>query len=303
MPTAAQPRAQKTFIALVFAQAALVITGGLVRLTGSGLGCPTWPKCTSGSYTPQANSLRGYHGVIEFSNRMVTFVLVALALAALYFAINESRRRANLGLVKLAWVQVAGIFAQALLGGVTVLTKLNPIPVAGHFLLSMALIGGAVALVIKSRPIEEFAPVRSEVSRLNSLFLLIAALVITLGTLVTGSGPHAGDAAAKRFGFDPRTVSFLHADMVIAFCGLALAIWLALRLTHADRRLIKSTQLVLASIIIQGAIGYTQYFTKLPEALVAVHLLGADVVWITTCLLYARIKRAGVEADYPLSPS
>jgi cytochrome c oxidase assembly protein subunit 15 len=234
---------------------------------------------------------------------MVTFVLVALALAALYFAINESRRRANLGLVKLAWVQVAGIFAQALLGGVTVLTKLNPIPVAGHFLLSMALIGGAVALVIKSRPIEEFAPVRSEVRSLNLLLLLIAALVITLGTLVTGSGPHAGDAAAKRFGFDPRTVSFLHADMVIAFCGLALAIWLALRLTHSDRRLIKSAQFVLASIIIQGAVGYTQYFTKLPEALVAVHLLGADVVWISTCLLYARIKRADVEADYPLSPS
>ena len=118
-----------------------------------------------------------------------------------------------------------------------------------------------------------------------------------LGTLVTGSGPHAGDAAAKRFGFDPRTVSFLHADVVIAFCGLALAIWLALRLTHADRRLINSAQLVLASIIIQGAIGYTQYFTKLPEALVALHLLGADVVWISTCLLYARIKRAGVETD------
>jgi len=235
--------------------------------------------------------------VIEFSNRMVTFFLVALALAALYFAIDETRRRANLGLVKLAWVQVAGIFGQALLGGVTVLTKLNPLPVAGHFLLSMALIAGAVALVIKSRPVEEFAPVRSEVRRLNSLLVLIAALVITLGTLVTGSGPHAGDATAKRFGFDPRTVSFLHADMVIAFCGLTLAMWLALRLTHADRRLINSAQLVLASIIIQGAIGYTQYFTKLPEALVAVHLLGADVVWISTCLLYARVKRAGVETD------
>ena len=268
-----------------------------MRLTGSGLGCPTWPKCTSGSYTPRSNSLQGYHTVIEFSNRMVTFVLVLLALAALIFAIYESLFLGNRGLVRLAGIQVAGIFGQALLGGVTVLTKLNPIPVAGHFLLSIALIGGAIALVIKSRPIEKFAPVRSEVRRLNSLLLLIAALVITLGTLVTGSGPHAGDAAAKRFGFDPRTVSFLHADVVIAFCGLALAIWLALRLTHADRRLINSALLVLTSIIIQGAIGYTQYFTKLPEALVAVHLLGADVVWISTCLLYARIKRAGVETD------
>ena len=226
---------------------------------------------------------------------MVTLALIALALAAFFFAIDESRRSSTPGLVTLAGFQVAGIFGQALLGGVTVLTKLNPLPVAGHFLLSIALIGGAIALVIKSRPIEEFAPVRSEVRRLNSLLLLIAALVIMLGTLVTGSGPHAGDAAAKRFGFDPRTISFLHADVVIAFCGLALAIWLALRLTHADHRLIKSAQLLLASIIIQGAIGYTQYFTKLPEALVAVHLLGADVVWISTCLLYARIKRAGVE--------
>ena len=225
---------------------------------------------------------------------MVIIGLVALALAALYFAIDESRRRSNPGLVRLAGIQVAGVFGQAILGGVTVLTKLNPLPVAGHLLLSMALIGGALALVIKSRPVEEFAPVRSEIGRLNSLLLLIAALVITLGTLVTGSGPHAGDAAAKRFGFDPRTVSFLHADVVIAFCGLALAIWLALRLTHADKRLANSAQLVLISIVIQGAIGYTQYFTKLPEALVAVHLLGADVVWISTCLLYARIKRAGI---------
>ena len=225
---------------------------------------------------------------------MVTFVLIALALAAFLFAIDESRRHSNPGLVKLAGVQVAGIFGQALLGGVTVLTKLNPLPVAGHFLLSIALIGGALALVIQSRPIEEIAPVRSEIGRLNSLQLLVAALVIILGTLVTGSGPHAGDALAKRFRFDPRTVSFLHADIVIAFCGLALALWLALRLTHADKRLINSAQLVLISILIQGAIGYTQYFTKLPEALVALHLLGADIVWISTCWLYSRTKRAGI---------
>ena len=294
MPKPARPRAQKIFIALAIAQAAIVISGGLVRLTGSGLGCPTWPKCTSGSYTPRANSLHGYHTVIEFSNRMVTFVLVALALTALFFAINESRRRANPGLVRLAGIQVAGIFGQALLGGVTVLTKLNPLPVAGHFLLSIALIGGALALVIKSRPIEEFAPVRSELGHLNLLLLLMAVLVVTLGTLVTGSGPHAGDAAAKRFPFDLRTVSFLHADVVIAFSGLALAMWLVLRVTHADTRIINSAQLLIIFILIQGAIGYTQYFTKLPEALVALHLLGADCVWVSTCLLYARIKRAGV---------
>jgi cytochrome c oxidase assembly protein subunit 15 len=290
----AQSRAQKTFIALAIGQAVIVITGGLVRLTGSGLGCPTWPKCTNSSYTPEASSLHGYHTVIEFTNRMVTFVLVALAIAALIYALNEKRRRGNPGLVKLASIQVGGIVAQALLGGITVLTKLNPIPVAGHFLLSMGLIAGALSLVVKSRPTEVFAPLRIEIVRLNSLLLLMAALVISLGTLVTGSGPHAGDAAAKRFPFDPRTISFLHADVVIAFCGVALAIWLALRLTHADRRIVRSAQVVIIIIIIQGAIGYTQYFTKLPEALVSLHLIGADAVWISTYLLFLRVKRAGV---------
>jgi cytochrome c oxidase assembly protein subunit 15 len=225
---------------------------------------------------------------------MVTFVLVALAIAALIYALNEKRRRGNPGLVKLASIQVGGIVAQALLGGITVLTKLNPIPVAGHFLLSMGLIAGALSLVVKSRPTEVFAPLRIEIVRLNSLLLLMAALVISLGTLVTGSGPHAGDAAAKRFPFDPRTISFLHADVVIAFCGVALAIWLALRLTHADRRIVRSAQVVIIIIIIQGAIGYTQYFTKLPEALVSLHLIGADAVWISTYLLFLRVKRAGV---------
>jgi cytochrome c oxidase assembly protein subunit 15 len=294
---AAQARAQKTFIALVIAQAAIVVSGGLVRLTGSGLGCPTWPKCTSGSYTPRASSLHGYHTVIEFSNRMITFLLIGLAVAALLFAVDEARRRSNPGLVRLAWIQVGGIFAQALLGGVTVLTKLNPIPVAGHLLLSMVLIAGALALVIKSRPIEVFSPLKSEIVHLNSLLLLTAGVVLALGTLVTGSGPHAGDETARRFPFDPRTVSFLHADVVIAFCGLALAIWLALRLTHVDARIVNSAQLVIIVIVAQGAVGYTQYFTKLPEALVALHLFGADCVWISTCLLYARIKRAGVLQD------
>ncbi len=277
-----------------------MVSGGLVRLTGSGLGCPTWPKCTGGSYTPRANSLRGYHQVIEFSNRMVTFILIALALAALFFAIDEARRRSNPGLVKLATIQVAGIFGQALLGGVTVLTDLNPLPVAGHFLLSMFLLAGAVTLVIKSRRIEEFAPVRSELGHLNSLLLILAAVVVILGTLVTGSGPHAGDASAKRFPFDPRTVSFLHADVVIAFCGLALAMWLALRLTHADAQIIHSAQLVIIFIIAQGAIGYTQYFTKLPEALVALHIVGAECVWVSAYFLYTRIKHAGITTALPV---
>jgi len=286
--------AQRTFLALAIAQGAIVISGGLVRLTGSGLGCPTWPKCTKDSYTPRSNPLHGYHTIIEFSNRLVTFILVALAVASLVLALNESRRHTNRGLVLLASIQVAGIFGQAVLGGITVLTKLNPLPVAGHFLLSIGLIAGSLALVVKSRPQEEFEPVRSEIFHLSTGLLIVAALVLTLGTLVTGSGPHAGDAAAKRFAFDPRTIAFLHADVVIAFCGIALALWLALRITHADPRIINSAQVLVGFIVLQGAIGYTQYFTRLPEALVAMHLLGAVCVWVSTYLLFARIRRAGV---------
>jgi len=226
---------------------------------------------------------------------MVTFILVALALAALIFAIDEVKKGSSKKLIKLAVIQVAGVFGQALLGGITVLTKLNPLPVAGHFLLSIALITGAIALVRESRPVEQFAPVRKEIRQLNLVLLIMAALVVTLGTLVTGSGPHAGDASAKRFPFDPRTISFLHADLVIAFCGLTLAVWLALRVTHADSRIIESAQLLITFILSQGAIGYTQYFTKLPEALVALHLIGAECVWISTYLLYSRIKRAGAD--------
>ncbi len=271
-----------------------MISGGLVRLTGSGLGCPTWPKCTKDSYTPRAGSLTGYHTIIEFSNRLVTFILVGLAAASLIFAINESRRRANRGLVLLASIQVAGIFGQAVLGGIAVLTKLNPLPVAGHFLLSIGLIAVSVELVLRSRPREESEPVRSEISYLSTALIVTAALVLTLGTLVTGSGPHAGDAAAKRFAFDPRTIAFLHADAVIAFCGMALALWLALRITHADQRIINSAQVLIGFIILQGTIGYIQYFTKLPEALVALHLLGAICVWVAVYLLFFRIRRAGI---------
>lgn len=293
MPIPAKSAAQRTFLALAIAQGAIVLSGGLVRITGSGLGCPTWPKCTKDSYTPRSGSPSGYHTIIEFSNRLVTFILIGLAVASLIFAINESRRRANRGLVLLAAIQVAGIFGQAVLGGIAVLTKLNPLPVAGHFLLSIGLIAVSVELVLRSRPDEGFKPVRSEILHLSTGLIVVAALVLTLGTLVTGSGPHAGDAAAKRFPFDPRTISFLHADVVIAFCGIALALWLALRITHADQRIINSAQVLIGLIILQGLIGYTQYFTKLPEALVAVHLLGAVCVWVATYLLVIRIRRAG----------
>ena len=260
---------------LLVLQAGLVITGGAVRLTGSGLGCPTWPECTPGSYTPVPHQAEGQlHAWIEFGNRLLTFALVAVALAVLVHVLFKRRKDLRL----LAVGQVLGILGQGVLGGITVLTDLHPLPVAGHLLLSIILIAGAASIydrrenaVIRVKPDERIT------SLLSTAHLHLTFLVIVLGTLVTGSGPHAGDEKAQRFGFDIRSVSVLHADAVIALLGITLALYVAARANPLHhRRILVFTAIALA----QGAIGYIQYFTGIPEILVAAHLLGATLVWI-----------------------
>jgi cytochrome c oxidase assembly protein subunit 15 len=260
---------------LLVLQAGLVITGGAVRLTGSGLGCPTWPECTPGSYTPVPHQAEGQlHAWIEFGNRLLTFALVAVALAVLAHVLFKKRKDLRL----LAVGQVLGILGQGVLGGITVLTDLHPLPVAGHLLLSIILIAGAASIydrrenaVIRVKPDERIT------SLLSTAHLHLTFLVIVLGTLVTGSGPHAGDEKAQRFGFDIRSVSVLHADAVIALLGITLALYVAARANPLHhRRILVFTAIALA----QGAIGYIQYFTGIPEILVAAHLLGATLVWI-----------------------
>ena len=259
---------------LLFLQAALVVTGGAVRLTGSGLGCPTWPECTPGSYTPVPHQAEPQLNVwIEFGNRLLTFVLV-IASAAVIIAVLKSKRK---DLRLLAVGQFLGIFGQGVLGGITVLTDLNPIPVAGHLLLSIILIAGATSLYSRRYTPVVFVKPASLTSKISLVHIVTSFVVIILGTIVTGSGPHAGDAQAKRFDFDIRTVAWLHADVVIFLLGVTFAFYVAQGTSDHSKRAIKIFAII---ALAQGGIGYVQYFTGIPEILVAAHLLGAVLVWI-----------------------
>ena len=261
--------------ALLTLQAGLVLTGGAVRLTGSGLGCPTWPECTPGSYTPVPHQAEGQlHAWIEFGNRLLTFALFAAAIAVLAHVLITKRR----DLRGLAAGQLLGILGQGVLGGITVLTDLHPLPVAGHLLLSIILISGAASLYsrrnLRAVKREDLEPLTKKISLAH---IALSFLVIVLGTLVTGSGPHAGDEKARRFGFDIRTIAWIHADLVIALFGLTAAFYILVR---SDKELARAIAVFTVIALAQGAIGYIQYFTGIPEILVAAHLLGATLVWI-----------------------
>ena len=284
--------AGKVFGLLVFLQIAIVVTGGAVRLTGSGLGCPTWPECTPGSYTPVPHQVEGQlHAWIEFGNRLLTFVLLLCALLAFIIAIRVSKNAVMKSRVRLlAALQVIGIFGQGILGGITVLTDLNPIPVAGHFLLSIFLIAGAISLryeivgIVKQKA-------DGIVATLMPFVIWLTVLVLVVGTVVTGSGPHAGDINAKRFGFNPRIVSWLHADLVIALVVLTLVLWLITRVSQ-NKIIHRYLSIFLLISISQGLIGYVQYFTGLPELIVAAHLLGATLVWASAWSLI-KVSQSG----------
>jgi cytochrome c oxidase assembly protein subunit 15 len=271
--------AAKPFGLLVFLQGALIVTGGAVRLTGSGLGCPTWPECTPGSYTPVPYQAEGQlHAWIEFGNRLLTFVLLFTALAVVVIAFRSSKNVVTKMRVRvLAGLQILGILGQGVLGGITVLTGLHPTTVAAHFLLSIFLISGAISLRYEMIGIIKQAPA-GLIASLIPILIWLTLIVIIVGTIVTGSGPHAGDADAKRFGFDPKALSWLHADFVIALLVLTTLLWLLIRQTNANL-LKRKIQIFLLIVISQGLIGYIQYATGLPELVVGFHLLGAALVW------------------------
>ena len=284
--------AGRVFGLLVVMQMAIVLTGGAVRITGSGLGCPTWPECTPGSYTPVPNQAEGQvHAWIEFGNRLLTFVLLLGALIALVIAIRVSKHAVAKNRVRLlAALQLIGILGQGVLGGITVLTDLHPIPVASHFLLSVFLIAGAISLryevvgIVKQKA-------DGIVATLMPVLIWLTLFVIVAGTIVTGSGPHAGDENAKRFGFSPRVVSWLHADLVIALVVLTLILWLITRVSQ-NKVIHRYLSIFLLISLSQGLIGYVQYFTGLPEVLVAAHLLGATLVWASAWSLI-KVSQSG----------
>ena len=289
------------FIANLVAQIGIVVTGGIVRLTGSGLGCPTWPECVEGSYVPTSRQEEAWHKYVEFGNRLLTFALGALALAAIIGALVWwFRRKERAPIVLLAAVPIIGTIAQAVLGGITVLTGLSPWAVAAHFLVSMAIIAGVTVLVVRSydagdQPIQWL--VRREVRVMAWLLIVITGVVVALGTIVTGSGPHSGDADTEaRFGLDPRTVSWLHADAVLLFLGLVIGMLVVLRVVSGPRRATTVVGLLLLVAVIQGAIGYSQYFSGLPWVLVAFHMLGACLVWMLAVMQIMALRTRGVPA-------
>nr|WP_318241819.1 COX15/CtaA family protein [Arthrobacter pullicola] len=267
-------------VATLVANIGIVVTGGAVRLTASGLGCPEWPLCTPDSLitTPEM----GVHGIIEFGNRLLTFVLAAIA-----FAMVASVWKARSARPDLFWLSVAalaGIPAQALIGGITVWTGLNPWVVGLHFIVSMVIICVAVVLVNRawlsgSRLAAAEAPLAGRTLRpVVWAIAVLSAITVILGVIVTGSGPHAGDHGAARNNLDPDLVTRLHVVPVyLLVFAVAVALYLVYR-RGADRRLRRSLLIFTVVLLAQAVIGYTQHFLHLPIVLVALHMLGASMM-------------------------
>lgn len=294
-------------LASIIANVGIVVTGGAVRLTASGLGCPTWPRCTDDSYvtTPEM----GIYGVIEFGNRMLTFAVGLIALATVLAVLAHRPRRP--GLLALAVAVFLGIPAQAVIGGITVLTNLNPWVVGLHFLASMAVIAAAYALW---RRIDEpdgptVAVVPTPLRALARITTGVTVAVLVIGTWVTGSGPHAGDQGAARNGLDPESISQVHADGVFLLIGLSVALIFAFRAVGARRATRAAIVLVVVELS-QGVIGFVQYFTHVPALLVGAHMLGSCVVllaalsvqWSTRERRPTAPTRPAVPADAPAVP-
>ncbi|MFG1652672.1 heme A synthase [Micromonospora sp. NPDC049275] len=262
-------------LASIIANVGIVVTGGAVRLTASGLGCPTWPRCTDDSYvtTPEM----GVYGVIEFSNRLLTFAVGLIALATVLAVLAHRPRRR--GLLTLAVAVFLGIPAQAVIGGITVLTNLNPWVVGLHFLASMAVIAAAYALWRRAAEPDgpTVAAVPTPLRTLARVTTGVAVAVLVIGTWVTGSGPHAGDHGAARNGLDPESISQVHADVVFLLIGLSVALIFAFRAVGAARAT-RAAVVLLAVELGQGLIGFVQYFTHVPAILVGTHMLGSCLV-------------------------
>jgi heme a synthase len=289
-------------LAGVLAAAGIIMTGAGVRLSQSGLGCPDWPRCTATSIV--ASGVTGdslVHRWVEFGNRLVTvaiFVIAVVVWVAAWRYRPDGRRRADL--VWFASAQPAGILAQAILGGIVVLTDLNPVWVSIHFVFSMALVAAAVALYVRCA--EGRGPARPLVARELRLFALgvvgVLGLMIAVGTVVTGTGPLAGGRLpdgklVPRYHLPLGGVTQLHADVGWLAAGLVIAMVLGLRLTRASRRAVRLSSVLLALIGLQGVIGYSQYFSGLPAGLVWVHVSGSVLIWVTALLMLSALRDRG----------
>jgi heme a synthase len=284
LPRTVTPLVRGLALASLVSQILIVVTGGAVRLTASGLGCPEWPRCTAESMvnTPEM----GMHGVIEFGNRLLTFVLTAIAIAMLVSLWNLRRTRRDLFIP--AVVLLAGIPAQAVVGGITVLTQLNPWVVGWHFIISMILIVVATVLVNRARLTAAETGADTEpraAPLLRQLLVAAAGLVaaaVLLGVVVTGSGPHAGDLGAARNNLNPDLMTRIHAAPVYLLVLTVVVLVVAAYRLRVARRLRAALVLLAVAVLAQGAVGYLQHFLHLPVALVALHMLGASLLTAAT---------------------
>ena len=288
------PRAYRriTLVALL-AQVFITVSGAAVRLTGSGLGCSDWPTCEENQLVAPFE----YHAMIEFINRTVTgFVSIAVILAVLGSLLRTPRRR------DLTWLSlglVGGVIGQIILGGLTVLFELHPPFVIAHFLVSMVLIWNAYVLHERSRFAEAPAlpVVPKNVRILGRILVIVAAVTIFTGTIVTGTGPHGGDENVERLSFDITAVARVHSTAVWIFLALTIVILVVLRRSGAPTEVDRRAKFLVAAILIQGTIGYVQYFNNVPPALVLLHVLGSAVVWIAVLSFDLSFIARPIEVD------
>jgi cytochrome c oxidase assembly protein subunit 15 len=278
-------------IAAVITQGGIAVTGSVVRVTGSGLGCPTWPQCFPGSLVPQPHpDVTALNQWIEFSNRLLTGLvgLVGLACLVVALVIRPRRRR----LVLLAATMPLGVAAQAVLGGITVLTGLAWWTVAAHFLVSMVLVWLAMLLVAAFA--EGDAPPRwhlpGPLRGLLATATAVLAAVLIAGTLVTAAGPHAGDTATPRLALGVPVMAQLHADLLVGFLGLLAGLGFALRAVGLPARTWRRYTVLVCIVLAQGTLGVVQYLTGVPEVLVSLHVLGAVSVVVAMAALWTSCR-------------
>ncbi len=297
VPTLSPPAYRRVTLFALLALTFIVVTGGAVRLTGSGLGCPDWPTCAENRVVAPWE----YHAMVEFVNRTITgLVSVAVMLAVLGSLVRRPRRK---DLLWLSFGLVAGVIGQIVLGGLTVLFHLKPGFVMAHFLLSMVLIANAVVLHHRAgRPAGPTRPaVGPDLLGLGRLQVAVAALVIFLGTIVTSSGPHGGDEDAERLPFLLPDVTRLHGIAVMLFLAVSLVTLWRLRRAGVDGRILRRGEVLLAVLVAQGVLGYVQYFTGVPALLVGFHIAGATAVWVAVLRLHLAfsvpVATSGPESD------
>ncbi|WP_299572780.1 heme A synthase [uncultured Williamsia sp.] len=282
-------------VLVVLTQAGIAVTGSVVRVTASGLGCPTWPQCFPGSFTPEPHQeVAGIHQAVEFGNRMLTFAVVIIA-AAIVIAVTRANRRREVRFY--AWLIPLSTVAQAVIGGITVLTGLLWWTVAIHLLVSMAMVWLSVLLLEKVREPDdgEAIPlVPAPLRWLTALSAVMMAVVLVAGTMVTGAGPHAGDASIEkpvpRLAVAITTLVHFHAEMMVAYLALIVALGFGLAAVGATAAIRRRLYVVVGMIVVQAAIGITQYATGIPELLVVFHVAGAAACVAATAALWISLR-------------